>query len=431
MLALFKEQLGRERAFLACKGESRYQAADRPFLRKVAQSRHQLNDILKLDSTEDDFDGPPLLPPIMKLFHDIEVTLEKEAKDDSFVINPDILRTWFVEMSKCMDRIEEAMRTLIHHLSVSPDLAAYCLPSATSVILPNISQTNALDIKDMDLADNFAKMLRDRHFTNIVALVGAGISVSANIPDFRSPGGLYDQLKKKGYTAPEAVFTAAFMQECPGPFYEVMSSLYISDTQPTPTHWFLRLLHDKGMLLRCYTQNIDGLESKAGIPEDRLVEAHGTLTRALCSRCKKVHPPEVLKAYKTEFPRCESCSSLVRPDIVFFGETLPKRFTQNADADLKNADLVLVMGTSLSVEPFASLVHRTAVPRIVVNLYLPEALKSVPWHRRISLAAERSMEKIKTTPSMPDVQLLGRCDDGVAWLARQAGWDDDLNLISL
>ena len=116
---------------------------------------------------------------------------------------------------------------------------------------------------------------------NIVVLVGAGrdilfclsfcclfaelswsgISVSAGIPDFRSPGtGLYDNIAKYNLPDPTAIFDIDYFQENPAPFYQLAKELFPGQHKPTPTHLFIRLLHEKGLLRRCFTQNIDSLE---------------------------------------------------------------------------------------------------------------------------------------------------------------------------
>ncbi|CAM9749714.1 unnamed protein product, partial [Heterosigma akashiwo] len=121
---------------------------------------------------------------------------------------------------------------------------------------------------------------------SIVMMVGAGISVSAGIPDFRSPGtGLYDNLQKYNLPSPQSMFEINYFRENPRPFCELAKEMYPGNFRPTPTHWFIRLLQEKGLLRRCYTQNIDTLEREAGIREELLVEAHGSFAAAACIEC--------------------------------------------------------------------------------------------------------------------------------------------------
>jgi NAD-dependent protein deacetylase sirtuin 2 len=120
--------------------------------------------------------------------------------------------------------------------------------------------------------------------------------------------------------------------ENPEPFCLLARELYPGNYAPTPAHCFVRLLHEKGVLLRNYTQNIDTLEREAGIPGEKLVEAHGSFAQAHCLECRKAHTREQVKEeiFAERVPRCTAvgCNGLVKPDIVFFGEALPERFHQ-------------------------------------------------------------------------------------------------------
>ena len=113
--------------------------------------------------------------------------------------------------------------------------------------------------------DGVAAAIRAGQCRNVIVMAGAGISVSAGIPDFRTPGtGLYDNLAKYNLPEPTAVFDINFFKENPAPFYQLAKELFPGQYQPTPTHNFIRLLHNHGLLLRCFTQNIDSLEAEAG-----------------------------------------------------------------------------------------------------------------------------------------------------------------------
>jgi NAD-dependent SIR2 family protein deacetylase len=116
-------------------------------------------------------------------------------------------------------------------------------------------------------------------------LCGAGISTSTGIPDFRSPTtGLYANLARYNLPSPEAVFDLRFFARNPSPFFELSRELLPrASFAPTPAHHFLRLLEARGALRRCYTQNIDCLERAAGVPPERLVEAHGSFASSRCT----------------------------------------------------------------------------------------------------------------------------------------------------
>jgi NAD-dependent deacetylase sirtuin 2 len=98
--------------------------------------------------------------------------------------------------------------------------------------------------------------------------------------------------------------------------------------QPTPAHYFVKLLHQKGVLLRNFTQNIDTLEREAGVDGEMLVEAHGSFASSHCIECKAEASNLFVKecVFAEKVPHCDKCNGLVKPDIVFFGENLPQRF---------------------------------------------------------------------------------------------------------
>lgn len=135
----------------------------------------------------------------------------------------------------------------------------------------------------------FIDGLKENKFKRIVILTGAGISVSAGIPDFRSPGtGLYDNLKQYDLPYAEAIFDIDYFKTQPEPFYKLAESfLSLDKFDATPTHHFCKLLFDKDIVKHYVTQNIDNLESKAGFTNEQILQAHGANFGATCSRCKK------------------------------------------------------------------------------------------------------------------------------------------------
>lgn len=255
-----------------------------------------------------------------------------------------------------------------------------------------------------------ADYIKKNNVRRVVVMTGAGISTSAGIPDFRSPDtGLYANLARLNLPYAEAVFDISYFRNNPRPFYELAHELYPGKYRPTITHSFVSLLHKKGMLLKAFTQNIDCLEREAGVPGDKIVEAHGSFATQRCIDCGLECPDNRMKeaiAIK-EVPYCErtKCGGLVKPDIVFFGEALPEAFHRNRSLPAQ-ADLAIVMGTSLSVQPFASLPSfvREETPRVLIN-----------------------MERVGGLGSRPDdVVLLGDCDEGVRKLADALGWREEL-----
>ena len=137
-------------------------------------------------------------------------------------------------------------------------------------------------LKTLDL-EGVAALITGGGAKHIIVMVGAGVSVSAGIPDFRTPGtGLYSNLQKYNLPKPEAVFDVDFFAENPQPFYQLAKELFPGGYKPTRAHAFVRLLHEKGLLLRLFSQNIDSLETQAGIPADKVVAAHGNFDSAWC-----------------------------------------------------------------------------------------------------------------------------------------------------
>ncbi|XP_054264098.1 NAD-dependent protein deacetylase sirtuin-2 [Macrosteles quadrilineatus] len=274
--------------------------------------------------------------------------------------------------------------------------------------------------------DGIVKLIKEGKCKKIVTLAGAGISTSAGIPDFRSPGsGLYHNLQKYNLPNPQAIFEIGFFRENPQPFFTLAKELYPGSFKPTVCHYFIKLLHEKGVLLRHYTQNIDTLERVAGMPGDKIIEAHGTFYTSHCLDCKKEYSMEWMKEiiFQDSVPTCTSCNGVVKPDIVFFGENLPASFYSNCPKDLPNADLLIIMGSSLAVQPFASLVDkvRKTCPRLLINREKvggPDRLMQM-----LGMGGGLDFDSPSNTR---DVMLLGDCDQGCQLLADKLGWGDEL-----
>ena len=203
--------------------------------------------------------------------------------------------------------------------------------------------------------------LKNKRYKKVVVLSGAGISVSAGIPDFRSPGsGIYSTLQKYGLRRPEELFTLTYFHEHPEVFYEFCQSFGdLERFEPTPTHHFLKLLEEEKILTMYLTQNIDNLEEKVGLDPNKMVQAHGTVKGASCTKCWKAMDIEVVKEHiaRGEVYYCPKCGKKgpVKPNIVFFGEALPASFFWKL-RHVRSCDLLIVVGTALAVAPFNGLV---------------------------------------------------------------------------
>ncbi|KAF7659744.1 hypothetical protein LDENG_00293560 [Lucifuga dentata] len=266
----------------------------------------------------------------------------------------------------------------------------------------------------VDTLEDIAKNIREQKYKRVVVMAGAGISTPSGIPDFRSPGsGLFDNLQQYDLPYAEAIFEISFFHHNPKPFFSLAKELYPGNYRPNLTHYFVRLLHEKGQLLRMYTQNIDGLERLAGIPPEMLVEAHGMFATATCTVCQRKYDGEDLRPdiMKGTIPKCPTCKGIVKPDIVFFGEELPLRFFKYI-TDFPLADLLIIMGTSLEVEPFASLAGavRGSVPRLLIN---KDEVGPFAWGSR----------------RPQDVLQLGDVVIGVRVLADALGWTQELDAL--
>ena len=273
--------------------------------------------------------------------------------------------------------------------------------------------------------DRLLTMWQDGVIGNrVVVMVGAGISVNAGIPDFRSPKtGLYTSNLCETYklTRPEDMFSLSFFKSNPIPFYSFLNSLWSTeDTKATPTktHAFLKSLQDRNKLLRVYTQNIDGLERKAGI--ERLIECHGSFATASCIECNSfVQNLDEFRKTVTEknFPIfCEFCKTgLVKPDITFFGESLPEEFYRTSAQDLDQCDLLIIIGTSLKVAPFNSLVSdvEDTVPRLLINLEPAVGTGFDPLC-------------FDSPCSYRDIFVRSDCDKAIEEITRGLGWSTDL-----
>ena len=194
-------------------------------------------------------------------------------------------------------------------------------------------------------------------YKKIIFMVGAGISTSAGIPDFRSDNGLFKQLQEKyNLSGPEEFFYLTTFKKNPMFFYEFTKLFDLSQTKPTIAHKFMNFFTKKKYVKYIFTQNIDGLELKAKIPNEKLVFAHGNFLEGHCANCHEDIDIEKINEgiNKGEVYYCPKCKGPCKPKIVFYGENLPKRFFESLQ-DIKDIDLVIIMGTSLKVFPFAGI----------------------------------------------------------------------------
>ncbi|KHN85535.1 NAD-dependent protein deacetylase sir-2.1 [Toxocara canis] len=242
-----------------------------------------------------------------------------------------------------------------------------------------------------------------RRSRRILVLTGAGVSVSCGIPDFRSKDGIYARLRIDFPDLPDptAMFDINYFVQNPKPFFEFAREIFPGQFEASICHYFIKVLEIEGKLLRNYTQNIDTLEQVAGIT--RIVQCHGSFSKATCRHCGSKFDGNVLRedVFAKRIAMCQRCGDpkgVLKPDIVFFGEDLPDEFHDRMVEDKSEVDLVVVIGSSLKVQPVALIPFSVdaSVPQILINR------EPLPHYTA-------------------DIELLGNCDDIITQIALALG----------
>jgi len=183
---------------------------------------------------------------------------------------------------------------------------------------------------------------------------GAGVSTESNIPDFRSENGLYQTSNGKGYP-PETMLSHSFYRRYPEDFYTFYKEKMIyPDARPNTAHTALAKLEQMGKLIAVITQNIDGLHQLAG--SKRVYELHGSVLRNYCIKCHAFYDVEYIMA-SDGVPKCNKCGGTIKPDVVLYEEGLDDAMINGAVKAIMQADTLIIAGTSLVVQPAASLIH--------------------------------------------------------------------------
>lgn len=186
---------------------------------------------------------------------------------------------------------------------------------------------------------------------NIVFFGGAGVSTESGIPDFRSKDGLYNQQYKY---PPETILSHTFFIRNTDEFYKFYKAkMNCLKYEPNITHIKLAELENKGKLKAVVSQNIDGLHQKAG--SKIVYELHGSVLRNYCMNCHKFYDAEYV--FNSDgIPKC-SCGGIIKPDVVLYEEGLNDDTFDGAISSISNADMLIVAGTSLTVQPASSLIN--------------------------------------------------------------------------
>ncbi len=197
--------------------------------------------------------------------------------------------------------------------------------------------------------------------SRIVFFGGAGVSTESGIPDFRSVDGLYHQ--QYAYP-PETILSHSFYLRNPEEFYRFYRNkmLYL-DAQPNAAHRKLAEWEAQGKLTAIVTQNIDGLHQKAG--SKNVLELHGSVLRNHCQKCGAFYGVEIV-AQSEGVPKCPKCGGTVKPDVVLYEEGLDEDVISRSVHAIRQADMLIIGGTSLTVYPAAGLVNYYRGHRLVV-----------------------------------------------------------------
>lgn len=209
-----------------------------------------------------------------------------------------------------------------------------------------------------------------------VVFTGAGISTPSGIPDFRSHGsGLWQR-----YNPMEVASITTFMQR-PDRFYDWLRPLLraIWKSEANPAHLALARLEQCGVVKAVITQNIDALHQRAG--SNQVFEVHGSLRTMTCPQCRQVSSTDQFRAdleNANDMPRCPGCGRVLKPDIVLFGEMLPAGTWTQAESHCRQADVILVAGSSLEVWPAAALPEMAVEgsAALIINNLSPTPLDS-------------------------------------------------------
>lgn len=210
--------------------------------------------------------------------------------------------------------------------------------------------------------DELNKLIQNSN--NIVFFGGAGVSTESNIPDFRSESGLYKAQQYYGHS-PETILSHDFFYSETETFYRYYKeNLIYKDALPNSAHIGLSKLEEMGKLKAVITQNIDGLHQKAG--SKRVYELHGSVLKNTCTSCKSHFDLDYIMDVAhfgkrghtiTDIPICDKCGSIIKPDVVLYGESLDETVITGAVNAIEKADLLIVGGTSLAVYPAAGLIN--------------------------------------------------------------------------
>ena len=227
-----------------------------------------------------------------------------------------------------------------------------------------------MEEQDLDtLADRVADLIINARKT--VVFTGAGISTESGIPDFRSPGGIWDRFDPDDFTYQKFIGDPQSRRKH---WHMLREGGLTMEAKPNLAHYAIAELDRLGKLDCVITQNIDNLHQKGGVPADKVFELHGNMQWAVCLSCGQRYPLEHIKARLDEgeeTPDCGACSGILKPDVVLFGESLSQEVLSEATHHSSNCDLFIVVGSTLIVYPAAYMpiyAVNSGAKLVIVNL---------------------------------------------------------------
>jgi NAD-dependent protein deacetylase/lipoamidase len=197
-----------------------------------------------------------------------------------------------------------------------------------------------------------AKMIQESD--KIMVFTGAGLSTESGIPDFRSPGGIWEKYDPSDFYFQKIISDTNAREK----YWEMSSAFYepMKNAQPNTAHLAIKILEDAGKLLSIVTQNIDHLHHKAGNHPDNIIELHGTAFSVSCLNCKKNYGRDAIEhrlQTGIKAPSCDDCGGILKPDTISFGQSMPEEKMARSINLAEECDLCMVLGSSLVVQPAA------------------------------------------------------------------------------
>jgi len=235
----------------------------------------------------------------------------------------------------------------------------------------------------------------------VIVFTGAGISTESGIPDFRSPGGIWDKYDPDEFSYQRFLSSEASREK----YWEFSRTFWATlvEAKPNPGHYAIAELYRMGKLDCVITQNVDGLHQEAGVPEEMVIELHGTARWVNCLTCARKYPRQEIQdrvESGERIPACDDCNGILKPATISFGQPMPERETREAGVRSAACDLFLVAGSSLVVYPAAQmpLVAEDSGARLVIVNLTPtpqDQYADAVINEKIGPALSRIVEQVK------------------------------------